>query len=74
MHTKYIFSETIVIEELVCQIKERLSSQSHRMVWVGLGWDFKVCLVQQPCSERGYLQLDQVAQSPVQPDLECFQG
>jgi len=25
-------------------------------------------------SEQGHLQPDQVAQSPVQPDLECFQG
>jgi len=25
-------------------------------------------------SEQGHLPLDQVAQSPIQPDLECFQG
>jgi len=31
-------------------------------------------LAQTPFSEQGYLQLDQVAQSPVQPGLECFQG
>jgi len=30
-------------------------------------------LIQLPCSEQGYLQRDQVAQSPVQLDLECFQ-
>jgi len=35
---------------------------------------FKGHLVQPPCSEQGHLQLDQVAQTPVQPDLECFQG
>lgn len=29
---------------------------------------FKCHLVQLPCKEQGYLQLDQVAQSPVQPD------
>jgi len=28
---------------------------------------------QPPCNEQGRLQPDQVAQSPVQPDLECFQ-
>ncbi|KAK4831174.1 LOW QUALITY PROTEIN: hypothetical protein QYF61_015644 [Mycteria americana] len=27
-----------------------------------------------PLQEQGHLQLDQVAQSPIQPDLECFQG
>jgi len=26
-----------------------------------------------PCNEQGHAQLDQVAQSPVQPDLECLQ-
>jgi len=31
-------------------------------------------LAQLPCSEQGHLQLDQVVQSPVQPDLERFQG
>ena len=33
-------------------------------------------LVQLPCNEQGHLQLNQVAQSPVQPqpDLKCLQG
>ena len=31
-------------------------------------------LVQRPCNDQGHLQLDQVSQSPLQPDLECFQG
>lgn len=35
---------------------------------------FKGHLVQLPCREQGHLQLDQVAQSSVQPDRECFQG
>ena len=35
---------------------------------------FKSNLVQPPCNEQGHLQLDQVVQNPVQPDLECFQG
>jgi len=30
--------------------------------------------VQPPWNKQGHLQLDQVAQSPVQPNLECFQG
>jgi len=44
------------------------------MDWVGLEGTFKDHLVQPPCSEQGHLQLDQVAQSPIQPDPECFQG
>ena len=31
-------------------------------------------LVQLPCNEQGHLQLHQVAQSPIQPDIECLQG
>lgn len=31
-------------------------------------------LVQPPCNEQVHLELHQVAQSPIQPDLECFQG
>jgi len=30
-------------------------------------------LAQLPLTKQLYLQLDQVAQSPVQPDLECHQ-
>lgn len=30
--------------------------------------------VHTPCNEQAHLQLGWVAQSPVQPDLECFQG
>jgi len=39
---------------------------------LGLEGTFKGHLVQHPCNEKGHLQLDQVAQSPVQPALECF--
>jgi len=35
---------------------------------------FKVHVDQAPCSEQRHLQLGQVAQSLIQPDLECFQG
>jgi len=31
-------------------------------------------LVQLPCNEHGHPQLDQVAQSPINPGLECPQG
>jgi len=40
----------------------------------GLEGTFRGHLAQPPCSEHGYVQLDQAAQSPVQPGLECFQG
>jgi len=40
----------------------------------GLEGTFKGHLVQCPCNEQGYPQLERVAHSPVKPDLECFQG
>jgi len=40
----------------------------------GLEGTFKGHLVQRPCSERGHLQLDRVAQGPLQSDFECFHG
>jgi len=40
----------------------------------GLEGTFKGHLAPIPCSEQGHLQPDQVAQSPIQPGLECFQG
>ena len=35
---------------------------------------FKGHLVQLPCNGQGHLQLHQVAQSPIQTDLECLHG
>ena len=35
---------------------------------------FEGQLVQLPCSEQGHLQLDHIAQNPIQPDLGCLQG
>ena len=54
---------------------QRICSQEHRTT-ERCGWEgtFRGHLAQPPCSEHGYLQLDQGAQSPVQPGLECFQG
>ena len=45
---------------------------SHRIV--KLEGTLKGHLGQLPCNEQGHLQLDQVSQSLVQPDLECLQG
>jgi len=48
---------------------------THRIIeWFGLERTFKGHLAQTPCREQGHLQLEQAAQSPVQPDLESFQG
>ena len=40
----------------------------------GLEGTFTDHLVQPPCNEQGHLQLHHVAQSPIQPGPECFQG
>jgi len=42
------------------------------MVWVGK--DLKGHLIPTPLHGQGHLLLDQVAQSPIQPGLEHFQG
>jgi len=67
-----------------CQVHLQLSSPEaadrralsiHRNIeCFGLEGTFRGRLAQLPCSKQGHLQLDQVAQSPVQPGLECFQG
>ena len=49
--------------------------QNHGIIkCFGLEVTFSGHIDHPPCSEQGHLQLDQVAQSPVQPGLECFQG
>jgi len=40
----------------------------------GLEGTLKIILFQAPCHGQGHLPLDQVAQSPMQPGLEHFQG
>ena len=52
-----------------------LRSYFHRIIeCFGLEGTFRGHLAQPPCSEQGHLQPDQIAQSPVQPGLEYFQG
>ncbi|KAK4831119.1 LOW QUALITY PROTEIN: hypothetical protein QYF61_015422 [Mycteria americana] len=45
---------------------------NHRLLWIGR--DLYRSSSPTPLQEQGHLQLDQVAQSPIQPDPECFQG
>jgi len=40
--------------------------------WFGLEGTLQVIWFQPPCHEQGYLPLDQVAQSSIQPGLELF--
>ena len=48
---------------------------NHRIVEsLELEETFKGDLIKLSCNEQGYPQLDQVAQSPIQTDLECLQG
>jgi len=44
------------------------------MVWAGRDLKDHLVPTPSPCHEQGHLSLDQVAQSPVQPGLEHFQG
>ncbi|KAK4829553.1 hypothetical protein QYF61_005222 [Mycteria americana] len=45
---------------------------NRRRLWIGR--DLYRPSSPNPLQEQGHLSLDQVAQSPTQPDLECFQG
>jgi len=47
----------------------------HRIIeWFGLEGTLKIILFLPPCHGQGHIPLDQVAQSPIQPSLEHFQG
>lgn len=46
-------------------------TQKDGIVWVGKDLR-KVSPI--PCNEQEHLQLDEVTQNPVQPDLKCFKG
>ncbi|KAK4817094.1 hypothetical protein QYF61_027925 [Mycteria americana] len=69
---------TEVVDALSMEVfKDRLDGVLSNLIiieWFGLEGTFKGHLVQPPCKKQGHLQLDQVAQSPFQPGLECFQG
>ena len=42
--------------------------------WFGLEGTSKITCFKTPCYRQGHLPLGEVAESPIQPDLECFQG
>ena len=51
-----------------------IREQAHRIIeWFGLEGIFKIIQFQSSCYRQRHLLLDQVAQSPIQPGLECFQ-
>jgi len=54
----------------------RILEGSHQRIieWFGLEGNLKITQFQPPCHGQGQLPLAQVAQSPVQPGLEHFQG
>jgi len=62
----------------ICQHSLLYASQpvdNHRIIeCFGLEGTFRGHLAQSLCNEQGHLSLHQVAQSSVQPDLDCFQG
>jgi len=48
---------------------------NHRTIeWFGLEGTFKIIWFQLPSNRQGHLPLDGVAQSPIQPGLECCKG
>jgi len=54
---------------------DRAQNRHHRIIEsFELEGALKGHLVQLFCNEQGHLHLDQVAQSPAHPDLECFHG
>ena len=67
---------TVPIESLPFSLTEELCTTTYTCMVTELfqlDRTFKGHLVHVPCNEQGHLQLYQVAQSPVQPDLECLQ-
>ena len=49
------------------------SMSLHRIIeLIELEGTFKGHLVQPLCNDQGHIQLDQIAQSPIQPDFECL--
>jgi len=68
-------SKHITSIDLTLDFQPHTPGINHRIIeQFGLEGTFRGHLVQPDHNEQGHLQLDQVAQSPIQPDLECFHG
>lgn len=63
-----VASATVFSKLARVSVRTDEESYNYRMIWV------KGHLVQLSCCGQGHLQLHQVAQSPMQPELGCFQG
>ena len=68
-YSSSITEEAKNLTRLLSSSAAELESQNP-LSWKGKQMTFKGHLLQLPCNEQGHLQLDQVAQSPMQPDLE----
>ena len=68
----FLLSPSSFDEALSCEMIHCWICFHHRIIEL-LEGTFKGHLVQLPCNEQGHLQLDQVAQSFFQPDLEGLQ-
>jgi len=67
-----IRSHSAASQNILASISKILN---HRIIEsFGLEGTFWGHLVHPCCNEQDHLQLDQVAQRPIQPDLQCFQG
>ena len=60
--------------DLPLQSRPQTSANEYSVEWFELEGTFKIISFQPPCYRQGHLPLDQVAHSPIQPGLECFQG
>ena len=55
-------------------VELRLTMNHGITEWFWLEGTFKIIQLQPPYYRQGHLPLDQVAESPIQPSLDCFQG
>lgn len=63
------------IEKKTCCVLLKVLIVNYRIVELfELEQAIKNHVVQLHCNKEGQLQLDQVALSPIQPDLDCLQG
>jgi len=69
----------VLVDAKITVLLISLQEMKHRIriiEWLGLEGSLTILCrqFQAPCHGQGHLALDQVAQSPIQPGLEHFQG